>query len=331
VRYVLEGSVRKAGGRVRITGQLIDSTNGGHLWADKFDGSLDDVFDLQDKITEQVVGVIAPRVERAEVARLRLTRTNNFSAYDLCLRAFENMRLFSAEGLTAAIELCRQAIALDPTFSTAYGVATRCFVFRRVFSLMQDEAAEIAEGTAFAKQAVATGQDDAYALSAAANFYGSVLFEMELAESLVNQAITVNPNLVETWRNRGFISTYVGKHEAAISQLETALRLSPIDPDIHSTYLVMSTAHLYLRKFDDALVWSAKALARRPQMVVARRSAIAANVALGNLDEARRMMAEAQKLEPQMTISRLQQVMPHRRPEDRAFMVECMRQAGMPE
>jgi hypothetical protein len=172
---VLEGSVRKAGSKVRITGQLIDANAGAHLWADRFDGPLDDIFELQDKVTSSVVAAIAPRLEQAEIDRAERKPTEKLDAVDLYYRAIQSFRRVNREDNENALRLVRQAISLNPKFAAAYGVALACFSQRWDESWMEHVDEEIAEAKQYALRAVALGADDAFALSRAAHFFGSAV------------------------------------------------------------------------------------------------------------------------------------------------------------
>ena len=165
VRYVLEGSVRKAANRVRITGQLIDATTGAHLWADRFDGSLDDIFELQDQVAASVVGAIAPKLERAEIERAKRKPTESLDAYDYYLRGMAHLHQGAREAIDEALRLFHKAIELDPDFASAYAMAAWCYFWRKVNGWMTDRAQEIAEGTRLARRAVELGRDDAVALT----------------------------------------------------------------------------------------------------------------------------------------------------------------------
>ena len=165
VRYVLEGSVRKAANRVRITGQLIDATTGAHLWADRFEGTLDDIFELQDQVAASVVGAIAPQLERAEIERAKRKPTESLDAYDYYLRGMANLHQGTREAIDEALPLFHQAIELDPDFASAYGMAAWCHFWRKVNGWMTDRPQEIAEGARLARRAVELGRDDAVALT----------------------------------------------------------------------------------------------------------------------------------------------------------------------
>ncbi len=222
VRYVLEGSVRKASGKVRITGQLIEATTGAHLWADRFDGLLDDIFALQDKVTSSVVAAIAPRLVQAEIDRSERKPTQSLDAVDLYYRAINSLRSLTRQGNEDALRLARQAILLDPNFAAAYGVALLCYSQRKDEGLITDD--DVTEGKKYALRAIEVGADDAFALTRAAHFFGYILKEVGTADVIADQAIAVNPNLSEARRVRGNISDYLGQHELAIEQFHYAER-----------------------------------------------------------------------------------------------------------
>jgi hypothetical protein len=167
VRYVLEGSVRKAGSRVRITGQLIDTSTGAHLWADRFDGALEDIFDLQDQVTASVVGAISPKLEQAEIERTRRKPTENLDAYDYYLRGLAGFHQWTKEGNCEALSNLYRAIELDPSFASACGMAARCYAQRKGSGWITDSAHDVAEAAKLARRAVALGKDDAVALCTA--------------------------------------------------------------------------------------------------------------------------------------------------------------------
>jgi adenylate cyclase len=203
VRYVLEGSVRKAGGKLRITGQLIEAATGAHLWADRFDGPLDDIFELQDKVTSSVVGAIAPRLDQAEIERSERKPTESLAAVDLYYRALQCFRRLNREGNEEAVLLARRAISLDPKFSSAYGLVVNCYVYRRDGGWITDE--EVAEGKQYALRATELG-DDAFALAISGHFFANTLRDAETGDVIVDRALAINPNLAAAWVQRGWIS-----------------------------------------------------------------------------------------------------------------------------
>ena len=187
----LEGSVRKAANRVRITGQLIDATTGAHLWADRFDGTLEDVFDLQDRVTVSVVGAIAPKLEQAEIERAKRKPTESLDAYDYYLRGTASLHQGTKEAISEALRLFYRAIELDPEFSSAYGMAAWCYVVRKVNGWMGDDLAqEVAETRRLARRATELGKDDAVAL-----FGAGTLLPMLLVMSMM-----VSPTSIRHWR-----------------------------------------------------------------------------------------------------------------------------------
>jgi adenylate cyclase len=163
-RYVLEGSVRKAGNRVRITGQLIDASNGAHLWADRFDGGLEDIFDLQDEVTTSIVGAISPKLEQAEIERAKRKPTEKLAAYDYFLRGMANIYQRTKEANLGALQNFQRAIEIDPDFATAYGMCAYCYVWRKAYGWMEDREREAAETERLARKAAKLGADDAVAL-----------------------------------------------------------------------------------------------------------------------------------------------------------------------
>ena len=245
VRYVLEGSVRKAGGRVRISGQLIDSRSGAHLWADRFDGSLEDVFDLQDRVTASVVGAIAPKLNQAEIDRAKRKPADNIDAYDCFLRGMASIYEQTRDSWEQALRLFYRAIELDPDFATPYGLAARCYQTRRTSGWFEDKDHDSTETKRLAMRVSEIGQDDALALSWAAIGLVWVCREYETGAEMADQALVINSNLAIGWQNRALISMCCGEHEAATDQFMRALRLSPLDPDVFRLEAHMSTAFMF--------------------------------------------------------------------------------------
>jgi TolB-like protein/class 3 adenylate cyclase len=330
VRYVLEGSVRKAGGKVRITGQLIETTTGAHLWADRFDGPVDDIFALQDKVTSSVVAAIAPRLEQAEIDRSARKPTESLDAIDLYYRAIHSLHRFTREGHEDALRLARQAISLDPNFAAAYGLTLECYVKQTVsgWKKIEDVAAE---GKQYALRALEVGADDAYALARAAFFFGNILKDGGTADVIAEQALAVNPNLSEAWRTRGWMSTYVGRHEPAIEQFNYAMRLNPLDPQIYNTECGLAYANFFLRRFEIGLSWATKSLARQNSYPPALRSAMVCYAMLGRIADAQMMLARMREAGDDLTISRAKVRMPYQQKEDYDLWIEAFRLAGVPE
>ena len=329
VRYVLEGSVRKAGSKVRITGQLIDAITGAHLWADRFDGPLDDIFELQDKVTSCVVAAIAPRLEQAEIDRSERKPTENLDAVDLYYRAIHSLRRLTRQGIEDALRLARQAISLDPNFAAAYGVILDCYAkLRDQRWITIDEFA--AEGKQYALRAIEVGADDAYTLSRASLFFAYQL-DVRTADAIIDQAIAVNPNSPDAWRQRGLTSVFLGRHELAIEQYHYAMRLNPLDPQIYLAEQGLACANFFLRRFEVALSWAIKALARHNNFAPAMMFAMISHAMLGNIADAQRMLARRIEAGYIETISQARKRNKYFQQEDGELYIEACRIAGVPE
>src|SRR5215468_11869018 len=226
VRYVLEGSVRKAT-RVRITGQLIDAMTGGHLWADRFDGALGDIFELQDHVTENVVGAIAPQHERAEIERARRKPTESFDAYDYFLCGMMNLHRGTRESIDAALTQFDRALQLDPNYASAHAMAAWCYFWRKVNGWMADRPREIAEGARLARRAVELGGDDAVALTRGGHALAVLADEVAAGIALIDRALVLNPNLASAWFLGGYLRAWNGDSDGAMKHFARAMRLSP--------------------------------------------------------------------------------------------------------
>src|SRR5262245_13145926 len=268
VRYVLEGSVRKASNRVRITGQLIDATTGAHLWADRFEGTLEDVFDLQDQVTVSVVSAIAPKLEQVEIERAKRKPTENLDAYDYFLRALANVHQGTKEAIVEALKQFYQATELDPDFSSAYGMAAWCYVVRKTNGWMLDVAQEVAETTRLARRATDLGREDAVALCWGGYALAYVAGDIDGGRAFVDKALALNPNLAAAWNFSGWIKISLGQPEAGIERVSRALRLSPNDPQAFSMYGAVAAAHLAAGRYAEALSWAERAVRDRPNLLL---------------------------------------------------------------
>jgi adenylate cyclase len=331
VRYVLEGSVRKAANKVRITGQLIDSETGAHLWADRFDGSLEDMFELQDYVTTSVVGAIAPKLDQAEMDRAKRKPSAHLDAYDCFLRGKAHLYDRTRESTEEALRLFYRAIELDPNFATPYGMAAGCYSTRKQQGWIVDEEWEQAENTRLALRVSALGQDDALALCLAGYSLVWVNREYDAGTAMVDRALAINQSLAAGWANRGAISLFLGQPDAAQEQLGHALRLNPLDPETYRAEGAMAFAYLFQGKYDDALKWATKALVHRPTFYVALWASAIANALVGKIDEAQKFMPQIRLVHPSMRISNFKDYIPTRRPEDMERMIEGLRLAGLPE
>jgi TolB-like protein/class 3 adenylate cyclase len=331
VRYVLEGSVRKAGSRVRITGQLIDTSTGAHLWADRFDGALEDIFDLQDQVTASVVGAIAPKLEQAEIERTRRKPTENLDAYDYYLRGLAAFHQWTKEGNDEALSNLYRAIELDPNFASACGMAARCYAQRKGSGWITDSAHDVAEAAKLARRAVALGKDDAVALCTAGFALVHLGEDIEYGDALISQALVLNPNLASAWLFSGWAKASLGEPEVAIEHVTRAMRLSPNDPLKFSMFCALGLAHFIAGRYTQALAVAEAAARDRPEYVHPI-CIVAASAALsGALDEAKKAMVILRQLDPTLRISNLRRLQAIKRPEDLAKWEEGLRLAGLPE
>jgi tetratricopeptide (TPR) repeat protein len=264
-RYVLEGSVRRAGDKLRITGLLIDSSTGVHLWADRFDGGREDIFDLQDQVTATVAGAIASELEQAEIIRSRRKPTESLDAYDFYLRGVAALHLWTIQGSNEALSLLARAIALDANFASAFGMAARCYSQRMGSRWMADRPREVAEAERLAQRAVELGQDDAVALSTAGLALAYVVGDFETGAALIERALSLNPNLSWASSFRGFVKAWLGQPDVAIEHVERALRLSPNDPHVYAMRTHIAFGHFVAGRIAEALTWSELTSRERPR------------------------------------------------------------------
>jgi len=321
VRYVLEGSVRKAGNRVRITGQLIEAETGAHLWADRFDGTLEDVFDLQDKVALSVAGVIEPALQAAEIRRSVERPTSDLTAYDLYLRALSHYG-GGRVGVQRALELLRQAIERDPGYGPALALAAHYHQVLDITGSANDPAANRSEGIELARRALRVARDDPDVLGRAAHAFAYFGEDLDAAIALVDRARELNPSFALGWFRSGWLRLWRGEPDLAIEHLRTSLRLSPRDP-IAESFLGIGVAHLFNRQFDDARAMMLRSLQESPNSVPTYRWLAVCYTQMGRRDEAREI------------VNRLRTVMPgappggspYRNPEHRELYLLSVRLA----
>jgi len=332
VRYVLEGSVRKSANRVRIAGQLIDGSTGAHLWADRFEGAPEDIFDLQDKVTANVVGAIAPRLEQAEIERAKRKPTASLDAYDYYLRGMASHYQVTWEGTNEALGLLYRAIELDPGFASAHSMAALCYCWRKSSGWMTDRAREVAETARLARRGVSLGRDDGAVLASGGYALAYVVDELDVGAAFIDRALTSNANLATAWYYSGWAKIWLGDTDTGIEHLAHAMRLSPLDPLIGWMQATTAHAHFFARRYDEASSWAEMALRDRPDYIVALRIAIASNALGGQLDQARRTLSRLRQLAPALRVSNLRDTLgPYRRREDVERYEEGLRTAGLPE
>jgi TolB-like protein/DNA-binding SARP family transcriptional activator/Tfp pilus assembly protein PilF len=332
VRYLLEGRVRKAAKRVRITGQLIDAASATHLWADRFDGTPEDIFDLQDHVTASVVGAISPALEQAEIERAKRKPTESLGAYDYFLRGRAALHEGSVQGHKDALELFSRAIELDPDFASAYGMAAYCYCHRKTNGWIADPKKEIAETERLARRAVELDKDDAVALSYGGFSLAYVVGELDAGVAFIDRALLLNPNLATAWIVSGWVRVWLGQPEVAIEHLASATRLSSLDPLTNRTRTTTAHAHFFAGRYDEASAWAARALREWPDFQTALRIAAASYALAGRLEEAKDVRERLQKLDPKLRLSNLvDELGPYARREDVARYMDGLRIAGLPD
>ncbi|GAB3627398.1 DNA-binding response regulator [Pandoraea terrae] len=331
VRYVLEGSWRKAKNRVRITGQLIDATTGGHHWAGRFEGVLGDIFKLQDQITESVVGAIAPQLERAEIERAGHKPTESLDAYDYYLRGMAKLHLGTRETINQALPLFHKAIEFDPDFASAYAMAAWCHCWRKVNHWMTDGPLEMAEGARLARRAVELGKGDAVALTRGGHALAHLAGDLHGGIALLDKALVLNPNLAAAWFLGAFLRLWYGETDAAIEYFTHAMRLSPLDPELYRMQAGMAAAHLFLGRFDAASSWAEKAFRDLPSFLLVVAILAASYALTDRTADAQRAMDHLRQIDPTLRLSNLTDWLPICRPENLATLMDGLRSAGLPE
>jgi len=325
VRYVLEGSVRKAGGRVRITGQLIDCATGAHLWANKFDGQIADVFDLQDGITQDVVGAIAPRLVRAEIELTQRKKPDNWTAYDHFMRGMALSFHRTVQANKDAIAEFRRTLMLDPQFASAYARIAICVHELQYLFLAPVSKEDRIEAVQMAARAIELDPDDAYILAISSFVFGNLNDEFERGAACAERAVSINPNLSAAWNARGWMNLHLGETEIAVESFQHSLRLNPLDPVmVPRVFAGLAVACLFDGKFDDGMRWSRQAIAQQP------RNLLALLMLLGNARQAGRNVdmenaaARIRTVAPQLSHSSLQSMLRVKKPEHRDLVQDLI-------
>ena len=330
VRYVLEGSVRRAGGRVRITAQLIEVETGAHLWADRFDGTLEDIFDLQDQVATSVAGVIEPTLRKAETQLASRKPTENLNAYDLYLRALAVWDWEEA-GLRQAIVLLNEALAIDPSYAAAAARIAYCRIWlqSRGFRVSDEE---IAGAGQLAAQAIRLGNDDPDALWMGAHATAFFTRAFGVAESASERALALNANSADAWAARGWVLILHNQPEPAIEAFRRAMRLSPLDPLTHYFASGIAFGYLYMKRFEEAVEWADRSFDQEPRYTPVLRVKVVACAQLGRIEEAQHCLRQVLELQPGLTIARLKN---HPgmsvTPQILSLFTDGFRKAGMPE
>ena len=329
VRYVLEGSVRKSGGRVRITGQLIEAATGAHIWADKIDGALEDVFELQDEVTQRVVGAIEPSITQAEISRAQEKATSNLDAYDLYLKALAVHYSQTPADIEEALSLIDRAIELDPNYSWAKAFAAYIHAFKITQGWVRRE--DLETGRKMARDAIVVSRDDPNTLGYASHALALLTREYEVPVASMDRALQLNPNSANILMRSGHLRTWVSEADLAIEHFTRSIRLSPLDPQLGFHYVGLSIAYLMKGELEKALDYARRGAREMPRWVGAW-----ANIAViagnsGIRDEAQAAARQVLALSPGYTIALRLSNSVFRDKWVNDIFVKGLRAAGIPE
>ncbi|MBX9945530.1 MAG: adenylate/guanylate cyclase domain-containing protein [Reyranella sp.] len=333
VRYVLEGSVRRAANKVRITGQLIDSETGAHLWADRFDGSLEDVFELQDQVTTSVVGAIAPRLRQIEIEQAQRRRPDNLDAYACVMRAMPAVWSHHTDTKAEALRQLQHAIDLDPRYALPQALAAWCHAQIATYDSTADPVRERLLAVQLAEAAARLDGDDEIVLTVLAAAY-SMCGDHPRAGPLIEKALLLNPNSAWTWQRSAWLNVYLERYDLALAHFNHGMRISPLDPLNFNSFLGIGTAYLGLGQFEEAATCIKKSISTEPGALFQHRMLAVALAHAGRQEEAREVMRQYLRANPDMTIARYLQMTPAATTGMPAFQrmyVEGLRMAGMPE
>jgi adenylate cyclase len=328
VRYVLEGAVRRASGKVRITGQLIDAVTGAHIWADRFERDLTDVFALQDEVTVAVVSAIRPKLLQAEIEMATRRRPENLTAYDFYLRARQQYHLFTREGVAEGLRLTHRALELDPRFGLAAALAGVRHMQNVLLGYANDPQFDRKEAVRLSRLALSLDDSDPETLAMASVISAYMVGDCESEIEMADRAVALNPNSFLVWAGRGHVCRIAGVPEEAVRSFERAMRLSPVDPQLHTTLVGLGAALIELGRFDEAIVAGKKAQRQNPPFSATHHCLAAAFAHLRRDVEAREAAARLLELDPGFTIStwiaRGGQL-------NAKLLIEGLRKAGLPE
>jgi adenylate cyclase len=331
VRYVLEGSVRKGGNRVRIACQLINASTASHVWADRFDSNFDDIFDLQDRMTESVAGAIEPTLRKLEIERATNKPTENLDAYDLYLRASHHADLMTRADLIEALRLLRKAIAIDPRFALAKALIGLCILRQRSLTYLAYDAPEVAEAVGFARSALTDANDDPTTLCFAGQSVAMLVPDVVAGRLALDRALSLNPNSALALRISGLIWNNIGDWATAREELARAIRLSPRDSAMPLIQQYLAEATAGLGDFEQALVLQRKVVAAFPGELYGRRALLHYLVMAGRLDEAKELARKLVVEIPDFTLATELSRRADENVEFRESAIRAFRIAGVPE
>jgi adenylate cyclase len=308
VAYLLEGSVQKAGNRLRIIVQLIETAGGAHVWSSRFDGAIDDFFDLEDRITEQVAGALQPSIRIAEIERSRRKRPQDLGSYDFTMRAMPHVWAFEKAESARAIELLEKALAIDPAYPLALSLAGWCHAQRSVYNWAEDIAGSQAMARSLAERAAEISGDDPIILAVLGAVHTFVR-NHGTARVLLERAVALDPNSAWAWSRLGWLENYTDQPQKAIGNFERALRLSPIDPMNFNNYVGLGSSHEVAQEYEKAALFYRRALEERPNASWIYRHLASSLSGAGQIEEAKQALAEMMRYYPDLTVSKFKQAM----------------------
>jgi TolB-like protein/cytochrome c-type biogenesis protein CcmH/NrfG len=328
VGYVLEGSVRKAGNRVRISVQLIDAATGNHIWAERYDRDLEDIFAVQDEITESVVAAIGPELMVAETQRAQRKPPQNLDAWDYVLRALSHIWRLNEEDNRKAQDLLRRAIELDPEYAHAYSMLGWSYIFHAWNAYGENPADFIPMAREAARKAVELDERDPWGHVVLGRVYAQAR-DHNRAVAELEKAIELNPNLPMARGMFGLILAYGGRSDEALAELDKAIRANPRDPFNIFYYGAYSVAHYLAGRYEEAVRWARQAVQQRPDYLGAYRILASSCANLGELEEARTALDKAKRLQPGLSLAWVEEYAPYVRPDDLRHFIEGLRKAGL--
>jgi adenylate cyclase len=329
VAYLLEGSVQKAGNRLRIIVQLIETEGGAHVWSSRYDGTVDEFFDLQDRITQQIAGALQPSIRLAEIERSRRRRPQDLGSYDYTMRAMPHVWALEKEESGRALELLERALAVDPEYPLALALTGWCHAQRSVYNWADDIADSQAKARSLAEQAAALSGDDPLVLAILGAVHTFVR-NYGTARVLLERALVLDPNCAWAWSRLAWIENYADQPVKAIENFERAIRLSPIDPMNFNNYAGIGSAHEVAQAYDEAVSFYRRALQERPHATWIYRNFAGALAGAGRIEEAKVAFAEMLRHYPDLTVSKFKQAMVFSAPALER-MGQNLRSLGLPE
>ncbi len=308
VRYLLEGSVQKAGNRLRITVQLIDAVADAHIWADRVDGTLEDLFELQDRITERVAGALQPSIRLAEIERARRKRPQDLGAYDYTMRAMPLVWALEMKASESALNLLQQALAIDPEYPLALSLAGWCHAQRMVYNWTDDVDAARSAALSHAEKAAELSGDDPLILAVLGAVH-TFLRNSGTARIMLERAVALDPNAAWAWSRLGWVENYSDHPERAIEYFQRALRLSPLDPMNFNNYVGMGSANEVAERYEEAVALYRRALQERPHALWILRNLVCSLVGANRVEEAKVEFAHLCSAYPGLTIAKFRKAM----------------------